>query len=396
MNDQTEKREKPYACADVDLPEHPRIFACRDSGGCLGLWLAMACYSRSHLTDGRVPKKYAFGLWGDPRNGDRLVDMVTNALLAEDGEHYVILRYAPRNQTREMVDDAKRKQRKRMSDWRAEQARKKAVAEANGNGVVTRDERSTNDVCHMSSDGVVPTSTSTSTLRSEISEGEHEREPEEPAMEPTPPTGRLPDWLINVEREQWVAAYERGVMSSRGSDAKEPWSLPRKALNALRSVVEAHCCGEARKNIPEWIERDVGAFVRAVGNLDKPVSFWSALGPDGLQKWHNEGRPGAQGAPSANPYDGPVQRAESRRRRADQDEARRNAVPAPIAALLATVGEKPTVPMPDERPSGTRTKAAPLAKPEIAREMTPEEFDAKRLDDQQRLKEFEARGRAAS
>jgi hypothetical protein len=106
--------------------------------------------------------------------------------------------------------------------------------------------------------------------------------------------------------------------------------------------------------------------------------------------------PAAQGGATGNQYDGPAVRAERARRNAEYEATRANRGVVPIAALLATVGDKPTVPMAEERPSGTRTKAAPLAKPEIAREMTPEEFEAKRLDDQQRLKEFEARGRAAS
>lgn len=90
----------------------------------------------------------------------------------------------------------------------------------------------------------------------------------------------------------------------------------------------------------------------------------------------------APGGATGNQYDGPAIRAERKRRDADYAQSRRDAAPPPIGALLATVGEKPTpAPAdPEERPSETRAKAAPLVKLEVAREMTDEDRASARRD----------------
>lgn len=104
----------------------------------------------------------------------------------------------------------------------------------------------------------------------------------------------------------------------------------------------------------------------------------------------------APGAPTGVQYDGPVQKAERARRRADHEQSKREASPAPIGALLATVGERAARASPDERPSETRAKAAP-ARPEIAQEMTEAEREAKRAADLRWLAEQNAQqGREAS
>lgn len=117
------------------------------------------------------------------------------------------------------------------------------------------------------------------------------------------------------------------------------------------------------------------------------------------------GAQGASGTPNVNQYDGPAIRAERARRNASYEESRRTASPAPVADLMAAIGERAAQRSPpaEERPSETRQKIAsvppPLAtKPELARVLTDEELAEKRRDDQRRLAEFEEqeRGRAAS
>jgi hypothetical protein len=153
-----------------------------------------------------------------------------------------------------------------------------------------------------------------------------------------PAGGRLPESLVAFEREQWVAAYQRGVEIARGLD--EPWTFPRKAINALRSVVEAYCVGDARKNIPVWIEHDVTEFVRAVAALDEKPALWSQYGPDGLQRWHNAARPGRSESTNGRRNESAYVLDERARRDASFEEARANAVPPPIglAELVAKAG----------------------------------------------------------
>lgn len=119
----TERREKPYICVDTDLPDHDRLLTCDDPAGCLGLWVALTAYSRQYLTDGKVPKKYAVAKWGDRKNAVRLAQMSGSGLLVDHGSWYEILRYAPRNQTKAMVEDARGKARTRMANVRANKSR---------------------------------------------------------------------------------------------------------------------------------------------------------------------------------------------------------------------------------------------------------------------------------
>ena len=123
--------------------------------------------------------------------------------------------------------------------------------------------------------------------------------------------GSLPDNFVRLDRPFWVERYKVAVSRVTGS----PYVFPEKAFGALRSVVETHCVGEARKDIPAWVERVVGEFARAVKGK---AQFYSSFGPDGLLKWHNEPRAAAAAVAPARPYvapkpdDGPYRPREDR------------------------------------------------------------------------------------
>ena len=112
-------REKHYICMDVDLPRNERLLMTSDPGYCLGLWSAMTAYAREALSDGRVPKLYASGLWSNQSNASRLKEMVDVGLLEDAGSHYVVLKYAPRNQTKAMVNGDREQAKLRMAALRA-------------------------------------------------------------------------------------------------------------------------------------------------------------------------------------------------------------------------------------------------------------------------------------
>ncbi len=388
------KRSSFFAAVGLNLSHHHRVLRIkRDDNrrvAAIGTWLVALLYTRREELDGFVPADEIEHL----ATADIVRDLVEVGLFSaeeKDGVHgFRVLKYEVWNETKRDVE-------RRLKGDRMRKKSKPAPARRQpDSSAYPPTSGSIPDGIPKLPVGIPPTETETETETQIPRKAPQQTDPipvAETKPEPVPATGRLPDWHANVEREHWIAAYERAVVAARGGP--EPWSFPRKALNALRSVVEAYCTGEARKNVPEWIERDVGAFVRAVGTLDTPVSIWSAYGPDGLQKWHNEGRPGAPGKASTNPYDGPAVRAERARREADQEQTRRNAVPAPIGALFAALGDSPPA---DDRPSETRAKALPAGRPELAREMTDEEREQKRRDDQRRLQEFDEqeRKRAAS
>jgi hypothetical protein len=106
-----------------------------------------------------------------------------------------------------------------------------------------------------------------------------------------PETGRLPKPVVAFERTFWISGYERAVDDERGPK-HDKYVFPDKAFSALVSVVEKHCEGDDRQKIDQWVYGRVRQFVRAVLDGPKESWVWSSLGPDGLLKWHNEGRPG--------------------------------------------------------------------------------------------------------
>ena len=115
------ERDKLFICMDVDLPRHDKIVLDEEPLAILGLWAALTAYSRELLTDGRVPKKLAETMCGE-RNGKRLSRMVESGLLSETPTHYVVEKYAPRNQTKAMVEAARAVARDRQALSRRKKA----------------------------------------------------------------------------------------------------------------------------------------------------------------------------------------------------------------------------------------------------------------------------------
>lgn len=129
------ERGKPYVCVDVDLPRHEKVERLSDPAHGLGLWLALTCYVRETLPETAiVPKRYAERLWGNPKNRKLLGEMVSVDLLKDVGDHYEVLRYAPRNQTKGMVAEAKAKTREKVAKSRKEAASRNQDVTGYGGG----------------------------------------------------------------------------------------------------------------------------------------------------------------------------------------------------------------------------------------------------------------------
>lgn len=119
------------------------------------------------------------------------------------------------------------------------------------------------------------------------------------AREPAPPparvnaTGPFPDWTVRLEGNGWVDAYVQAVRAV-AKPANPEWTLDsRSGVWELARLLGDLCTGDNRRDIPAWIDRAVRAFVTSVQRLpDFQIGFWSQLGPKGLRKWFNEGKPG--------------------------------------------------------------------------------------------------------
>lgn len=214
-------REKPYICVDVDLPRNERLELVDDPAGCLGIWTALTCYAREQLTDGRVPKRYAESLWGDKKNAARLKDMCRVGLLDEDETHYGILRYAPRNQTKESVEGARKKAR----EYMAEKRKRSNVVSSNNELTTTG----------KTPDVAISISTSISSLVSKDPESHEDpvTAHEAPAATQPPTPGRPPAWRTDPdERDSLAVAWAEGARDVG-------LALTKPALSQRERVVDA-------------------------------------------------------------------------------------------------------------------------------------------------------------
>jgi hypothetical protein len=116
---------------DCDFADHFRFQATKDLDAATGAWLRCLAHSRAQEQDGRVTLAWLRRNFAT--SFDRIEDLVAVGLLhvRADGD-YEIHRYAPRNQTRTMAEEARLDARLRM---RASRKRKAARA-SGGNAVV--------------------------------------------------------------------------------------------------------------------------------------------------------------------------------------------------------------------------------------------------------------------
>ena len=135
------RRTKPYVCIDVDYAEHARFQATGDLEAAAGTWLRCLAHSRGQEQDGLVTAGWLRRTFAT--NYDRVEELVRVGLLKlrEDG-NYEIHAYAPRNQTREMLDEDRTATRERVRQWRRSEGPKRPdVTRYKGvtNAVVTID-----------------------------------------------------------------------------------------------------------------------------------------------------------------------------------------------------------------------------------------------------------------
>src|SRR3984957_5502885 len=126
------KRKKPYVCVECDYHEHYRFQDLTDVDAGAGVWLRCLVYTRAQEQDGVVRKAW---------------------LQRTFEHHYDLHAYAPRNQTRAMLEESRELAKERAAAWRAKRQRRSKASRATdeGDGRVQR------------TNALVPTSTFTST-----------------------------------------------------------------------------------------------------------------------------------------------------------------------------------------------------------------------------------------
>ena len=335
------RRIKPYVCVDCDYADHRRFQATEDIDAAAGTWLRCLAYSRAQQQDGLV--KLAWLRRTFATSYGRVEELIKVGLLRvrDDGD-YEIHAYAPRNQTRAMMDEERTATRERVREWRRSDRAKRdpvteytsvtaaaaafddraatsppttAPAPVTGDSRVTTDDVTrytsvtTDDVTEYEhvSNALVPTSTSTSSSLSsaltsssppsfssssdfvvaDFSIGNVRAITRADAQAPTPAREErfpLPASERGVSGPYWLEAFREGIREQ----TRRPCTVARFYLETLERIVAHHA---PRRDAPSaciWLKDQAKAFA-AQWDGKHPAK---GLTPDGLERWLNEGRQG--------------------------------------------------------------------------------------------------------
>jgi hypothetical protein len=288
------RRIKSYVCVDCDYAEHSRLQNTRDVDAAAGTWLRCLAHTRAQEEDGVVNAGWARRAFRD--HFDRIEELVAvGLLLVRDDGDYEIRAYAPRNQTRAMLDSARTSARERMDQHRSARAsdgegaaakapktRKPRAAQATGeasarrtNAEHTANEQGTN--AFVPSSPSSSSSLSSSPLSRETEEGTERGFQEERAREPLPASER------GMSGPLWLKAFTDGVTDH----TRRPCTAGRVYLATLERVVTHHAPGRDAPTACTWLRAEARAFAAQWDQHQPP----KGLTPDGLERWLNEGRP---------------------------------------------------------------------------------------------------------
>jgi hypothetical protein len=284
------RRPKPYVCVDCDYADHFRFQDTADVEAAAGTWLRCLAHSRAQEQDGVVKASWLRRTFRD--RFDRVEELVRVGLLRQRGDgDYEIHAYAPRNQTRAMLEEARAGTRKRMSALRKrERAEKRRAAREDvtphmrvTDALVTRVESAK----HIAvTDAIVPTSTSINTSLSSSSDLDQSNGTEIRSSEAQ--RGGAPRPLPSSERglsgPYWLEAFSQGISAHTG----RPCSVGRMYLSTLERMITHHAPSRDAARVCEWLRSEAKAFAAKWDGKHPP----KGLTPDGLERWLNEGRGG--------------------------------------------------------------------------------------------------------
>ncbi|HSY22336.1 MAG TPA: hypothetical protein VK841_09490 [Polyangiaceae bacterium] len=236
------------------------------------------------MTDGLVPKRYAETLWGDRKNKVRLVEMVHHQLLGERDGFYEVLRYAPRNQTKAMVEEARKNARERMSKLRASRS---ANVRANFG-------RSSGEVPKTSHDQISDVPISISSL-SPVSSLQGDPERESGVLS----TGDGPERESGVwpparaGGPELVQAWCDGLSEHRGTTYPMPWGKP------LLAVTEA--LERETRRLGHTSAMESFAWAKALGGEYSAACAGREVSTLRFPEWLGSGRPRAVAKAAVQP-----------------------------------------------------------------------------------------------
>jgi hypothetical protein len=276
------RRTKPYVCVDCDYAEHFRFQETKDLEAAAGTWLRCLAHSRAQEQDGVVKLSWLRRTFMGKKFA-RVDELVRVGLLCkrDDGD-YQIHAYAPRNQTKAVIDEDRAGTRERMIALRQRGRNAESVTAHNlvTNPSVTGEE----SPMHKSvTDASVPTSTSLSTSVfldpvTDLDQVTEIQSSQEGGVRPLPPSER------SASGNYWIAAFTDGISEVTG----RPCTAGKMYLGTLERIVAHHAPERAAPQACAWIKEQAKAFARKWDGKHPP----KGLTPDGLERWLNEGRQG--------------------------------------------------------------------------------------------------------
>jgi hypothetical protein len=301
------RRTKPYVCIDCDYAEHFRFQETKDLEAAAGTWLRCLAHSRAQEQDGVVKLSWLRRSFAGKRFA-RVDELVRVGLLRkrDDGD-YEIHAYAPRNQTKAMIEEERAGTRLRMTALRQRERNAEDVTTHSlvTNPRVTGEESPRHE---RVTDANVPTSTSISTslfldpvtdldqvteIQSSEEGGVQRGEDRARDAEQAPTTQLLGErrerrLLPPSERSMsggyWLAAFTDGISEVTG----RPCTAGKMYTGTLERIVAHHAPERAAPRACVWIKEQAKAFARKWDGKHPP----KGLTPDGLERWLNEGRQG--------------------------------------------------------------------------------------------------------
>jgi hypothetical protein len=284
------RRTKPYVCVDIDYAEHVRFQQTKDVDLAAGTWLRCVAYSRAQELDGVVPAAWLAKTFR--RRFTRVEELVRVGLLrARDDGDYEIHAYAPRNQTRAMIEEERASARERMS------VRRRAAAAERPRPVtpntVRTDDEPTGPTFARTADEQpanerrtnvpVPISLSSSvysydsSLSAALPTDNVRSAPRAPAARSAmPPSER------HASGDFWLEAFCAGISEQTG----RPCTAGRVYLGTLERIVSHHAPDRDAPRATAWLTEQAKAFA-GLWDGKHPAK---GLTPDGLERWLNEGR----------------------------------------------------------------------------------------------------------
>jgi hypothetical protein len=103
-----------YLRISDDAMDHPKLLQLKD--GAFRFWFSANCWCQKHLTDGRILKTSAPHI--PHHKANRIRELIAAGLWREDRDAYVVHDFLVHNDSKEHVEERRRRKTERMASWR--------------------------------------------------------------------------------------------------------------------------------------------------------------------------------------------------------------------------------------------------------------------------------------